>query len=171
MFLNCVRRYGHGEECSDEHLSEPLSRIVPTIDVPRNETMPRTNDNSPFASKFLKSSLWFSLINGVTITEIPLSEREAEKLEKFQVTIIPGGMPPSLIPAINHRRATVSGHRAGSSPLLERLFGRDNFHRVARPKFPDSKGVSLVIVSRRKHPTESSQRMLCRDSPLRSDWS
>jgi hypothetical protein len=41
--------------------------------------MPRTNDNSPFASKFLKASLWFSLINGVTITEIPLSEREAEK--------------------------------------------------------------------------------------------
>src|SRR6266481_555425 len=31
---------------------------------------------------------------GVTITEIPLSEREAEKPERFQVTITPGGMPP-----------------------------------------------------------------------------
>jgi len=31
---------------------------------------------------------------GVAITEIPLSEREAEKPERFQVTIIPGGMPP-----------------------------------------------------------------------------
>src|SRR5258707_679273 len=31
---------------------------------------------------------------GITITEIPLSEREAEKPERFQVTITPGGMPP-----------------------------------------------------------------------------
>jgi hypothetical protein len=31
---------------------------------------------------------------GITIGEIPLSEREAEKPERFQVTIIPGGMPP-----------------------------------------------------------------------------
>jgi hypothetical protein len=31
---------------------------------------------------------------GTTITEIPPSEREAEKPERFQVTIIPGGMPP-----------------------------------------------------------------------------
>jgi hypothetical protein len=31
---------------------------------------------------------------GVTITEIPLSEREAEKPERFQVTITPRGMPP-----------------------------------------------------------------------------
>jgi len=31
---------------------------------------------------------------GVTITEIPLPEREAEKLERFQITLTPGGMPP-----------------------------------------------------------------------------
>jgi hypothetical protein len=31
---------------------------------------------------------------GVAITEIPPLEREAEKPEGFQVTIIPGGMPP-----------------------------------------------------------------------------
>jgi hypothetical protein len=32
--------------------------------------------------------------HGVTITEIPLSQREAEKPERFQVTITPGGMLP-----------------------------------------------------------------------------
>jgi hypothetical protein len=31
---------------------------------------------------------------GVTITEIPLSQRAAEKPERFQVTLTPGGMPP-----------------------------------------------------------------------------
>ena len=31
---------------------------------------------------------------GVTITEIPLSKRDAEKPERFQLTLITGGMPP-----------------------------------------------------------------------------
>jgi hypothetical protein len=50
-----------------------------------------------FAEEVSAHCLQKCMPHGVTITEIPLSERETEKPERFQVTITPGGMPPWTI--------------------------------------------------------------------------